>query len=112
MQLGRERPWVLTTPPCGRVASRQPRCSSGPGGAEGGDGCAGPGPGGASPGGSVAMTVPECGGAAQAALLRDVFGNPSRPVSLTLPSWTPALRALSQAAYDERTLPSGELDPA
>jgi hypothetical protein len=48
----------------------------------------------------------------QAAVLRDLFGNPFRPVILD-PSWlTPAVRQLAQAAYDERLLPSGELDPA
>jgi hypothetical protein len=45
-----------------------------------------------------------------ALLLRDIFGNPFRPVALN-PSWqTPQVVALAQAAYDERELPSGHLD--
>jgi hypothetical protein len=47
-----------------------------------------------------------------ARLLRDVFGNPFRPVALD-PAWgTPTVLALAEAAYAERLLPSGELDPA
>ena len=46
----------------------------------------------------------------QAALLRDIFGNPFRPVSLA-PAWrTPDVLQLAQAAYDNRLLPSGLLD--
>jgi hypothetical protein len=46
----------------------------------------------------------------QCAILRDIFGNPFRPVALD-PAWlTPTVRALAQAAYDERALPAGELD--
>jgi hypothetical protein len=49
---------------------------------------------------------------AQADLLRDLFGNPFRPVTLA-PSWlTPDVRRLAQATYEERLLPSGELEPA
>jgi hypothetical protein len=45
-------------------------------------------------------------------LLRDIFGNPFRPVTLD-PTWlTPTLTNLAMAAYEERSLPSGELDPA
>jgi hypothetical protein len=48
----------------------------------------------------------------QCLLLRDIFGNPFRPVRLA-PAWlTPTVAALAQAAYDERILPSGEFDPA
>jgi hypothetical protein len=51
----------------------------------------------------------EC--AAQAILLRDIFGNPFRPPALD-PLWqTPAVVQLAQAAYDERELPGGQLDP-
>jgi hypothetical protein len=47
-----------------------------------------------------------------APLLREVFGNPFRPVSLD-PAWrTPDVLALAQAAYDNRTLPAGTLEPA
>jgi hypothetical protein len=50
--------------------------------------------------------------AVQAALVRDIFGNPFRPVSVD-PAWlTPTVVSLVQAAYDERPLPSGELEPA
>jgi hypothetical protein len=49
-------------------------------------------------------------GAAQAALLRDVLGNPFRPVTVS-PAWqTPQVVALAQAAYDQRELPAGTLD--
>lgn len=44
-------------------------------------------------------------------LPRDVFGNPFRLVSLD-PVWRTAdVVRLAHAAYDERILPSGELDP-
>ncbi len=47
---------------------------------------------------------------AQISLLRDIFGNPFRPVSPS-PGWrAPQLVALAQAAYDERELPGGTLD--
>jgi hypothetical protein len=47
----------------------------------------------------------------QNALLRDIAGNPFRPVTLS-PAWhTPAVLALAQAAYDNRSLPAGTLDP-
>jgi hypothetical protein len=46
----------------------------------------------------------------QAALLREVFGNPFRPATLN-PAWqTPQVVPLAQAAYEERELPSGHLD--
>jgi hypothetical protein len=49
---------------------------------------------------------------AQVALLRDIFGNPFRPVPLT-PAWrTAEVLPLAQAAYDQRGLPAGTLDPA
>lgn len=49
--------------------------------------------------------------AAQAELLRDIF-RPFRPVSIA-PVWrTPQVAALAQAAYGERALPAGTLDPA
>jgi hypothetical protein len=48
----------------------------------------------------------------QAALLRDIFGNPFRPVSIH-PAWiSPTVTTLATAAYEERALPAGELDPA
>jgi hypothetical protein len=43
-------------------------------------------------------------------LLRDLFGNPFRPVAIN-PAWqTPTVVSLAQAAYDERHLPAGTLD--
>lgn len=48
--------------------------------------------------------------AAQVGLLRCIYGNPFRPVNID-PAWrTTTVTALAQAAYDERLLPSGELD--
>ncbi len=45
-------------------------------------------------------------------LLRDIFGNPFRPVTFD-PIWrTETTTALAQGAYEERFLPSGELDIA
>jgi hypothetical protein len=47
---------------------------------------------------------------AQCALVRDIIGNSIRLVSF-VPGWlTTAVISVAQAAYDERTLPSGELD--
>jgi hypothetical protein len=48
----------------------------------------------------------------QSDLLRCIIGNPFRPVSID-PSWlTPTVTSLAAAAYDERSLPSGELEKA
>jgi hypothetical protein len=48
--------------------------------------------------------------AAQAELVRDIFGNPFRPVALD-PSWfTPTVRSLARSAYEERVPPGGELE--
>jgi hypothetical protein len=44
-------------------------------------------------------------------LIRDLFGNPFRPITLS-PAWrTPTVLALAQAAYDRRILPAGTLEP-
>jgi hypothetical protein len=49
--------------------------------------------------------------ATQCQLLRDIFGNPFRPVALD-PAWlTPDVLSLARAAYDNRTLPEGTLEP-
>jgi hypothetical protein len=49
---------------------------------------------------------------AQADLLRDIFGNPYRPVVID-PSWlTAEVVGLADAAYADRLLPSGQLGPA
>ncbi len=48
---------------------------------------------------------------AQCRLLRCLFGNPFRPVSVD-PAWlTSSVLAVAQAAYDQRDLPAGNLDP-
>jgi hypothetical protein len=47
-----------------------------------------------------------------AAILRDIVGNPFRPVAINAAWLTPAVTALTQTAHEERALPSGELDPA
>src|SRR5262249_758953 len=48
----------------------------------------------------------------QCHLLRDIFGNPFHPVSVN-PGWlTPTVTTLAAATYEERSLPSGELDTA
>jgi hypothetical protein len=47
---------------------------------------------------------------AQAALLRDVFGNPFRPAAFR-PAWrTAQATSLAEAAYEDRALPEGALD--
>ena len=48
----------------------------------------------------------------QVALVRCIMSNPFRPASIN-PTWlTPAVTNLAQSAYDERAMPSGELEPA
>ncbi len=44
-------------------------------------------------------------------LVRDIFGNPFRPLTLAPAVLTPTVVALARAAYEERELPSGHLDP-
>jgi hypothetical protein len=46
----------------------------------------------------------------QAELIRDLFANPFRTVTLAPANRTPTIVSLARAAYDERQLPSGELD--
>jgi hypothetical protein len=49
---------------------------------------------------------------AQCDLIREIFGNPFRPVAID-PAWqTPKVLALATAAYEDRILPAGTLDPA
>jgi hypothetical protein len=49
-------------------------------------------------------------------VLRDIFGNPFHPRPVMAPAllgWRDGMVAnLAQAAYDNRLLPSGHLDPA
>ena len=44
-------------------------------------------------------------------LVHDIFGNPFRPVTLSSAWRTPAVLTLAKAAYDNRDLPAGTLDP-
>lgn len=47
----------------------------------------------------------------QLLLLRDIAGNPFRPLALNLSLLTPTITSLAQSAYDDRLLPAGHLDP-
>lgn len=44
-------------------------------------------------------------------LFRDIVGNPYRPLSFDVAHRTPTVVSRAQAAYDERQLPRGELNP-
>lgn len=46
----------------------------------------------------------------QVAMLREIIGNPFRPSSIESAWLTPTVIALAQTAYDERSLPDGNLD--
>jgi hypothetical protein len=48
----------------------------------------------------------------EAALIRDVFGNPFRPARVDAAWVNATVRALAQAAYEERSLPVGTLNSA
>src|SRR5262249_35095308 len=48
---------------------------------------------------------------AQRRLLEDIFGNPFRPVVFNATWRTPTVRALATAAYGDRLLPAGTLNP-
>jgi hypothetical protein len=50
--------------------------------------------------------------AVQSHVLRCIVGNPSCPASLGLAWLTPDVTSLAEAAYEQRILPVGELDPA
>jgi hypothetical protein len=45
-------------------------------------------------------------------LLHDIFGTPFRPALIDPQGLTPTVTSLAAAAYEGRSLPSGELDPA
>jgi len=47
----------------------------------------------------------------QAMFLRDIFGNPFRPITIDRTWLTPTVMSLATAAYTARELPSGHLDP-
>lgn len=48
--------------------------------------------------------------ACQAALLREVFGNPFRSITLNATCHTPSALSLGRAAYDNRIMPAGTLE--
>ena len=48
----------------------------------------------------------------QSQLMRDIVGNPFHSVTLDRTWLTPTVSSLATAAYEERALPSGELDAA
>jgi hypothetical protein len=54
----------------------------------------------------------QVGARVKADLLRDVFGNPFRPIRLAWAWLTADVVALARAAYEERTMPRGDLDGA
>jgi hypothetical protein len=60
---------------------------------------------------AIAAAGPEMAGHT-AALLRDVIGNPFRPVTVERNSVSSTALAIAQVAYEERLLPGGELGPA
>jgi hypothetical protein len=47
---------------------------------------------------------------AQSHLIRDIFGSPFRPIAISPTIHTSTIFSLALAAYNERRLPSGELD--
>jgi hypothetical protein len=59
-----------------------------------------------------AQDAVEAEGCRHALLLRDLFGNPFRPARSESGLFPPTVVSLGQAAYRERTVPSGELDLA
>jgi hypothetical protein len=61
---------------------------------------------------SFAGVPPDAERAAQSALVRDIFGNPFRPFALDHACLTPTVLSLTAAAYEARSLPSGELEAA
>jgi len=46
------------------------------------------------------------------ALIKDIFGNPFRPITIASSLLTPPITALAQAIYDNRIMPAGTFDPA
>src|SRR5262249_9770093 len=52
-----------------------------------------------------AEQVPQC------ELVRDIVGNPDRPMTVEKSWLTSDVKALARAIYEERTLPAGTLDP-
>jgi hypothetical protein len=61
---------------------------------------------------ALAKSIPwEVAREAEAELLHDIRGNPFRPVVLDAAWRTSTVVSLAQAAYEERSLPSGHVDP-
>jgi hypothetical protein len=50
--------------------------------------------------------------AAHGGLIRCMFGNSFRPITIDVKWLTPAVTSVALTTYDERTMPSGELDSA
>jgi hypothetical protein len=64
---------------------------------------------------SVGRSWPEANkaaGAWLAAVIRDLFGDPFRPVTFSPSLLAPTVASLASAAYEHRLMPSGHLDPA
>jgi hypothetical protein len=65
---------------------------------------------------SVLRAARDAERAAHVALLRDLFGNPFRPLPSIDPAWLAwnnrTVRRLTQSAYETRSLPGGTLDDA
>jgi hypothetical protein len=55
--------------------------------------------------------LPRVSSTLQCQLLRDIFANPFRPVAINTTWLTPTVTSLARATYEQRALPSGELDP-
>jgi hypothetical protein len=62
--------------------------------------------------GGIVMSYPQEEYEAQAGHLRDIFGSPALAQPLRPGEVTATARSLAQAAYDDRILPAGLLDPA
>jgi hypothetical protein len=66
--------------------------------------------------GAIALGVRNSERALHSGFLRDLFGNPFRPVPFVAPAWVSwndgTLPQLARAAYEARHLPKGTLDPA
>jgi hypothetical protein len=64
----------------------------------------------------IALSAQEAVRKRQSELLRDLFGNPFRPVPAVDPAWLAwkdgSVPQLAGAAYEERQLPKGTFDPA
>ncbi len=58
------------------------------------------------------LTADEALAEASLPILRDLFGDPARPASLAPACRTAVAVSLAQAAYEQRELPSGHLEPA